>query len=117
MHSNRGRSKRVVGREDERAPILSVMVRCRGRARQDIMPSISSISKLVQIGQSRGEREGETYSRILDSDGWATMYGGGFSEIDLYSRVNCIREHLWQCMKKGGIIYPLVGSSTGHGRG
>ena len=34
-------------------------------------------------------REGKTDSRMLDSEGWAMMYGGGFSEIVLYSRVNC----------------------------
>lgn len=32
---------------------------------------------------------GATHSRMLDSEGWAVMYGGGFSEMDLYSRVNC----------------------------
>lgn len=36
----------------------------------------------------RNEAEVEAHSRILDSEGWATMYGGGFSEMVLYSRVN-----------------------------
>ena len=30
-----------------------------------------------------------TYSRMLDSDGCATMYGGGFFWIFWYSRVSC----------------------------
>ena len=31
-----------------------------------------------------------TYSRMLDSEGWAMMYGGGFSEMVLYSRFNYV---------------------------
>ncbi len=56
---------------------------------------------------------GKTYSRMLDSEGWAMMYGGGFSEIVLYSRVNCslLTSLPWfkECRTN-----PLVGSSTGH---
>ena len=53
------------------------------------MPPIQRASAYMDLD---GERfMGETDSRMLDSEGWATINGGGFSWIALYSRVNCPR--------------------------
>jgi hypothetical protein len=55
---------------------------------EDVMPSGKGVSKEGRRGCEQG-RDGGTYSRMFDSEGCATMYGGGFSEIVLYSRVSC----------------------------
>lgn len=38
MHPDRGRSEGVVGWEEERAPVLAVLVGGRGRAGEDVVP-------------------------------------------------------------------------------
>jgi hypothetical protein len=44
---------------------------------------------------------GATDSRMLDSEGWAMINGGGFSWIALYSRVNCPhRQHAQSTVRK-----------------
>ena len=82
MHSDCWGCKRVVGWEDEGAPVLAVEVGGVWWAGEDIMPSMDV----------RASVEGEegTDSRMLDSEGWAMINGGGFSAMVLYSRVNCI---------------------------
>jgi hypothetical protein len=43
-----------------------------------------------------------SYSRMLDSDGWAVMYGGGLVAMALYSRVNWKRQivSIWTTLDK-----------------
>lgn len=50
---------------------------------------------------------------MLASEGWATMYGGGFSEIVLYSRVSYI---VSRCIieKELEMSYSFVGCSACH---
>jgi len=57
----------------------------------------------------RGVGEGGTHSRMLDSEGWATMYGGGFSVMFLYSRVNC---HGAECQRRCGNVVGVKKSET-----
>jgi hypothetical protein len=83
MHANRRGRKRVVRRKDEGAPILTMVVGCILRPCENVVPSVALLSVF-----RRRVADWETYSRMLDSDGWAVMYGGGFSEMFLYSRVN-----------------------------
>ena len=40
MHANSGRGERVVGGENQGAPVLAIFVRCFRRARQDVVPSV-----------------------------------------------------------------------------
>lgn len=91
MHSYGWWRKRVVWGEDESAPVLAAMVRCVLRTRDDVVPSVCYLSVTKRLREVFGAREGLyiTYSKMLDSEGWAVIYGGGFSEMVLYSRVNC----------------------------
>ena len=88
MHTDRRRSEGVVGREDERAPVLTAVVGSVLGSCDDVMPSgelyVSCWPHISEAGSGRSY----AYSRMLDSEGWAVMYGGGFSVMDLYSRVN-----------------------------
>ncbi len=83
MHSDGGGCEGVVGWEDQGAPVLAVMVGCIWGTGEDVVPSVEYQWTVETEG------EGSSYSRMLDSEGCAMMYGGGFSEIVLYSRVNC----------------------------
>lgn len=83
MHADRRGRKGVVRRKDEGAPVLTLVVRGILRPCEDVVPSVALPSVF-----GRHVVDWETYSRMLDSDGWAVMYGGGFSEMFLYSRVN-----------------------------
>lgn len=82
VHADGGGCERVVGWKDEGAPVLAVMVWGFRWAGEDVMPS-----EELLVGWNGGRGRG-MYSRMLASEGWATMYGGGFSEIVLYSRVS-----------------------------
>jgi hypothetical protein len=84
MHSDCGGCEGVVWREYQGAPVLPIVVGRVWRAGKDIMPSVRRLA-----GEREAGKGGKTYSKMLDSEGWAMMYGGGFSEIVLYSRVNC----------------------------
>lgn len=83
MHADGGGCEGVVGGEDESTPVLAVVIGCIWGAGEDVMPS-RGISEHIFRG-----RWGRIYSRMFDSEGWATMNGGGLAEIVLYSRVNC----------------------------
>ncbi len=56
----------------------------------------------------------ETHSRMFVSEGWAMMYGGGLSEMDLYSFASCFMSVSLQSQVDQNRSYPLVGSSTRH---
>ena len=38
VHADRRRRERILGREGQRAPVLAVLVRCLGRAGEDVVP-------------------------------------------------------------------------------
>jgi hypothetical protein len=84
VHPDRRRSKWVIRWKDQGTPVLAIVIRRLRWSCEDVMPSVAqSVFHLYLAGVDLG-----TYSRILDSDGCAIMYGGGFSAIVLYSRVN-----------------------------
>lgn len=83
MHADRGRGEGVVGREDEGAPVLALVVRSVFGAGEDVVPPARMLVVVRRIGGRR-----ESYSRMLDSEGRAVMYGGGFALMVWYSRVN-----------------------------
>lgn len=60
MHANGGRGKRVVGREEERSPVLTILVGCFWRAGKDVVPSALEARGLGMMSWSR---EGETWGR------------------------------------------------------
>lgn len=73
MHADGGRGEGVVGRKEEGSPVLTIFVRCFGRAGKDVVPSVLEVggfncNEFKQEWMDRG-----TNSRILDSDGWAIM--------------------------------------------
>lgn len=39
MHADGGRSEGVVGRKEKGSPVLTIFVRCFGRAGKDVVPS------------------------------------------------------------------------------
>ena len=84
MHSDGRGGERVIRREYESAPVLTIVIGCCWRTSYDIMPSENRVSCDVHVET----RAVGTYSRMFDSEGWAMMYGGGFSAMVLYSRVN-----------------------------
>lgn len=94
MHSYRWRGEGVVWWEHESAPILAIMVWCLLRTGDYVVPPMTVVSAMPRREIWRG-----TDSRMLVSDGCATIYGGGFSEIVLYSRVSCVRHQ--RCPKFG----------------
>ncbi len=55
----------------------------------DVVPSSDRRVSFMMNGRGRERGRGGSYSRIFESEGCAVMYGGGFSEMLLYSRVNC----------------------------
>lgn len=76
MHFDGWWCERVVGRKHKGAPILPIVVWCIRRTGEDIVPSCGKIStRLLDFGGV------ETHSKMLDSEGWATIYGGGFLEM------------------------------------
>ena len=85
VHSDGGRCEGVVGRKHESSPVLAVVVGSCWGAGYDIMPPFTFVRIAFAVGRQRKEC---TYSRMFDSEGWASMNGGGFSEMVLYSRVN-----------------------------
>lgn len=87
MHAYGRRGEGIVGGERERAPILAAVVGGVLRARDDVVPPVIGIWLAGGVAEG-GSFVEQTYSRIFVSDGWAVMYGGGFSVIALYSRVN-----------------------------
>lgn len=67
MHSDRRWCEWIIGWEDERTPVLAIVVWGFLRASDYVMPPMIVSLGLVYI------RETETYSRILLSEGWALM--------------------------------------------
>lgn len=60
MHADGGRGEGVVGREEEGSPVLTIFVRCFGRAGKDIVPSASegegvSYNELERGGKRHGD--------------------------------------------------------------
>lgn len=73
MHADSGRGEWVVGRKEEGSPVLTIFIRCFGRAGKDVVPSALEVlgfnyNEFMREGRDRG-----TNSRILDSEGWAIM--------------------------------------------
>jgi hypothetical protein len=58
--------------------------------------------------------EQATNSRMLDSEGWATMNGGGFSEMVLYSLVSYLVLVLIPVFAVPKSGYPFVRSPACH---
>ena len=82
MHADRWRREGVARREDQSAPVLAIMVWSIWRSCEDIMPSNEGLERgscaIVCV----------TYSRMLDSEGCATINGGGFADMVWYSLVS-----------------------------
>lgn len=116
MHSDCGGGKGVVWGKDQGAPVLTVVVWSIWGSGEDVVPSREEV---VSWLEGRGRR-GWTYSRMLDSEGWAMMYGGGFSEIVLYSRVNCflsVSPSFFRGQKNVPACWQLDWPSCSRGRG
>lgn len=60
MHADGGRGEGVVGRKEEGSPVLTIFVRCFGRAGKDVVPSALRERGLVVMNLSG---EGETGGR------------------------------------------------------
>lgn len=73
MHADGGRGERVVGREEEGSPVLTIFVGCFGRAGKDVVPSALEGEGFNYNGLERGGGDRGTNSRMLDSEGWAMM--------------------------------------------
>lgn len=59
VHPDRGRRERVVGREDERSPVLAAMVRAVFGARDDVVPpvdgeAVSASRRAAELAWPRG---------------------------------------------------------------
>lgn len=76
VHANGGWREGIVRREHQCAPVLSILVWGLWRACEDVMPSASGILLAtlprIELGFYL------SHSKMLDSEGWATIYGGGF---------------------------------------
>jgi hypothetical protein len=72
VHPNRRRGERVVRREHEGSPILSSMIRRILRTRYNVMPS-NPVTLAIRLLSFVNIYKKNTYSRMLDSDGWAMM--------------------------------------------
>lgn len=73
MHADGGRGEGVVGRKEEGSPVLTIFVRCFGRAGKDVVPSVLEVEGLNYNEFKQEWMDRGTNSRILDSDGWAMM--------------------------------------------
>lgn len=89
MHSDRWRGEGIVRREHERAPVLTIVIGCVLRPCDDIVPSSNLRVSTPTAATSLSIALFLAYSNMFVSEGCAVMYGGGFSAMLLYSRVNC----------------------------
>lgn len=85
MHTDCGWCEGVVRWEHEGSPVLAVVVGSVWGSGEDVVPSV------MLLVEGCGCVEGQTNSRILDSEGWAIMNGGGLLMMFWYSRVSCVK--------------------------
>lgn len=64
MHADGGRGERVVGREEESSPVLTIFVGCFRRAGKDVVPSALEGEGFNYNGLERGGRQGDELEDI-----------------------------------------------------
>lgn len=79
MHFDRRGSKWVIGREHERTPVLAIMVRCRRRTCDNIMPSGFCVRGETHMWTKEGMYVlKDVRLRGMSDDVWGRIFGDGF---------------------------------------